>query len=293
MDISNIRKSPLVISLNGGLGNQLFMLAAGISKAINEKRDYLIYLEVNKRPYYFDNIMKQLYGRVLNYNSEIKIEINNIYNEPYFHYKEIPDNYDLIKGYFQSYRYFTENYSKVKEELMIDYYKDSFKINLKSIAIHFRLGDYLELTHYHKITSFVYYLKAIKYLKEKLSDFDEYVFVIFGEKADNNIIDKFLYQINHNLDKPINYIKIYDRYPNNKNDYAELFYMSNCNHIIMGNSTFSWWSSYISDNDNSNSNSNLEKIIIYPSKTKWFAEEVNNNYNFNDFFPSNWIEIDY
>ena len=291
MNINNIRKSPLVISLNGGLGNQLFMLAAGISKAISEKRDYLIYLEVNKRPFYFDSMMKQLYGRVLNYNSEIQIEINNIYNEPYFHYKEIPDNCDLIKGYFQSYKYFIKNYPKVKEELMIDYYKDSFKINLKSIAIHFRLGDYLELTHYHKITSFVYYLKAIKYLKEKLSDFDEYTFVIFGERANNDLIDKFISQINFNLDKPIHYIKIYDRYPNNKNDYAELFYMSNCNHIIMGNSTFSWWSSYISDSDNSNSNS--EKIIIYPSKTKWFAEGVNDNYNLNDLFPSNWIEIDY
>jgi hypothetical protein len=58
----------------------------------------------------------------------------------------------------------------------------------------------------------------------------------------------------------------------------------------MGNSTFSWWSSYISD---SNSNSNSDKIIIYPSKTKWFAEGVNENYNLNDLFPPNWIEIDY
>jgi len=279
---------PLVISLNGGLGNQLFMLSAGISKAIDEEREYLIYLENNKRPFYFDTIMKHLYGRVINYNNEIKLDIVNIYVEPYFHYKEIPNNCDLIKGYFQSPKYFEKNYTKIKEELMLDYYKESYKINLKSIAIHIRLGDFLELEHFHKITSFVYYLKAIKYMQDKLNDFDEYTFVIFGEKANDNIINNFISQINHNLNKSINYIKIYDRYPNNKDDFAELFYMSNCSHIIIGNSTFSWFAAYLLDKDNNNN-----KIIIHPPKNKWFAELVIDNFNLSDLFPNNWIEIDY
>jgi len=276
--------NPLVISLNGGLGNQFFMLFAGISKSIDENRDYLIYLEHNDRHYYFDSIMNHLYNKVINYNN-IQIQYNNIYSETSYNYNPIPNNYDLIKGYFQSPKYFSNNYDKLKEIFKIDYYKNIYKINMKSIAIHFRFGDYLKLQHCHRIISFVYYLKAINYLKEKLSDFDEYTFVIFGEKSNNDLIDCYINQLNHNLSKPLNYIKIYDRYPNSNVDYTELFYMSNCDHNIIGNSTFSWFGAYFNDNKN--------KIVIHPSKTKWFADEVINNYNLNDLFPNNWIEIDY
>jgi len=283
MDINN--KKPLVITLNGGLGNQLFMLFAGISKAIDENRDYLIYLEYNKRPYYFDNIMQHIRNKVINYNN-IEINAVTVYTEPFHHYKQIPDNYDVIKGYFQSPKYFYNNFNKIMNELNIYYYKNIYNINLKSIAIHIRLGDFIELQHIHnRIVSFVYYLKAIRYLKESLEDFDEYTFIIFGEKGNNDIIDDFIKQIDHNLNISFNYIKIYDRYPNNTKDYAEFFYMSNCNHIIMGNSTFSWFASYI--------NNNQDKQIIYPHRSKWFADAIINNYNLDDLFPNNWIEIDY
>jgi len=75
----DINKKPLVISLNGGLGNQLFILFAGISKAIDENRNYLIYLENNNRVFYFDNFLKHLHDKVINYNN-YNINIINIYN---------------------------------------------------------------------------------------------------------------------------------------------------------------------------------------------------------------------
>ena len=278
-----MNNNPLVISLNGGLGNQLFMLFAGISKAIDEKRDFLIYLENNKRKFYFNDFLKKLYNKVINYNN-INITINSIYNEPFFHFKEIPNNYDMIRGYFQSYKYFSHNYENILKEIDISSYLNNYKINLKSIAIHFRLGDYLELTHYHRVLSFIYYIKAINYLKNKLSDFDEYVFVIFGEKENDNIINDYIKHINFNLDKPINYIKIYDRYKNNQ-DFEDFLYMSDCNHIIMANSTYSWFASYLRYDNNKN--------IIYPSPSKWFADNVHTDYIFDDLFLNDWIKIDF
>jgi len=278
-----MNNNPLVISLNGGLGNQLFMLFAGISKSIDEKRDFLIYLENNKRKFYFNDFLKKLYNKVINYNN-INITINSIYNEPFFHFKEIPNNYDMIRGYFQSYKYFSHNYENILKEIDISSYLNNYKINLKSIAIHFRLGDYLELTHYHRVLSFIYYIKAINYLKNKLSDFDEYVFVIFGEKENDNIINDYIKHINFNLDKPINYIKIYDRYKNNQ-DFEDFLYMSDCNHIIMANSTYSWFASYLRYDNNKN--------IIYPSPSKWFADNVHTDYIFDDLFLNDWIKIDF
>jgi hypothetical protein len=278
-----MNNNSLVISLNGGLGNQLFMLFTGISKSIDEKRDFLIYLENNKRKFYFNDFLKKLYNKVINYNN-INITINSIYNEPFFHFKEIPNNYDMIRGYFQSYKYFSHNYENILKEIDISSYLNNYKINLKSIAIHFRLGDYLELTHYHRVLSFIYYIKAINYLKNKLSDFDEYVFVIFGEKENDNIINDYIKHINFNLDKPINYIKIYDRYKNNQ-DFEDFLYMSDCNHIIMANSTYSWFASYLRYDNNKN--------IIYPSPSKWFADNVHTDYIFDDLFLNDWIKIDF
>lgn len=284
MSLDN-NKKPLVISINGGLGNQLFMLFAGISKAKDEKREYFIYLEENKRHYYFNDFLSILNDKIINYNN-ISVNIQNIYNEPYFHYCEIPDNVDMIRGYYQSYKYFNNNALSIINDLNINQYRDNYKINFKSIALHFRFGDYKKLQHYHRVISFVYYVKAIKYLKETLSDFDDYVFMIFGEKDDNDIIDNYIKEINFNIDKPINYIKIYERYPDIK-DYEEFLYMSSCNHFIIANSTFSWFSAYISNLNNDN------KIIIHPSRTKWFADQVIHKYDLKDLFLYDWIEIDF
>lgn len=280
-----IIKNPLVISLNGGLGNQLFMLFAGMSKAKDENRSFLILLEENKRPFYFNNFMAQFYNKVLNYNNNIQInsESNNYYNEPFHHYQEIPNNCDLIKGYFQSYKYFIHNYDYLEKEFKIKEMKSTYKLGFKAIGLHFRLGDYLQLSHFHRVLSFVYYIKAISYLKTQLENFDEFAFLIFGEKNDNPIIDEFLHQINKNLDKPLYVIKSYERFPNCL-DYEELFYMMNCNHLIMANSTFSWFGAFCNDNSN--------KIIIRPHNNKWFAEQLS-NYNLSDLCPNDWIPIDY
>ena len=277
--------NPLVISLNGGLGNQLFMLFAGISKAKDENREYLIYLEENKRHYYFNDFLSILYDKVINYNN-IPVKIQSVYNEPTFYYTEIPNNVELMKGYYQSHKYFANNEKTIIDDLQIRDNQNKYKLNLfKTIALHFRLGDYIELQHYHRVLSFVYYIKAIQYLKETLNDFDEYTFVIFGEKANNDIIDDYIREINFNLDKTINYIKIYERYENIK-DYEEFLYMSSCEHFIIANSTFSWFAAYLSNNDNN-------KIVIHPTSKKWFAEQVMYKYDFKDYFLDNWIEIDF
>lgn len=276
--------NPLVISLNGGLGNQLFMLFAGISKAKDENREYLIYLEENKRHYYFNDFLSILYDKVINYNN-IPVKIQSVYNEPTFYYTEIPNNVELMKGYYQSYKYFANNEKTIIDDLQIRDNQNKYKLNLfKTIALHFRLGDYIELQHYHRVLSFVYYIKAIQYLKETLNDFDEYTFVIFGEKANNDIIDDYIREINFNLDKPINYIKIYERYENIK-DYEEFLYMSSCEHFIIANSTFSWFAAYLYRYKN--------KIVIHPTSKKWFAEQVMYKYDFKDYFLDNWIEIDF
>jgi hypothetical protein len=56
--------------------------------------------------------------------------------------------------------------------------------------------------------------------------------------------------------------------------------MSNCNHHIISNSTFSWWGAWLNDNEN--------KIVIGP-KT-WIAIPERKNFN-EEIMPKRWIRI--
>jgi Glycosyl transferase family 11 len=289
MDIQN--KHPLVITINGGLGNQLFMLFAGISKAIDEKRGFVIHPHINKRNYYFEDFYPWL-SKYLLIDHYKNLNIQNCYEEKLYEYVPIPDNYDLIQGYFQSEKYFIHNYETLKEMFKINEYQNEtnyrFNDTNNNICIHFRLGDYLHVNHfsYHGILKMDYYINSLKYLKEKLGDkyFYTYNFLVFGEKENDDMITENLKVINSNFENKLNFIKIYD-YNSNLKDYEELILMSNCNHFIIANSTFSWWGAYLSTYKN--------KIILCPHISKFFSEETLKTKNLKDLYPNNFIQIDY
>ena len=178
----------LCIVLDAGLGNQLFMLFAGISKAIDEKRDFSIFPIYNTfRQFYFTNLLKSLLFKVApNTNN---IHKNDFYEEPYFHYKEIPNNKKLIKGYFQSPKYFHHNKDKILEILKIDKYKNKNKLDFKAIAVHLRFGDMSFNQGNHIILTPFYFINAIKKIKELVLNWKDYSFVIFDEKNYNDLID--------------------------------------------------------------------------------------------------------
>ena len=66
---------------------------------------------------------------------------------------------------------------------------------------------------------------------------------------------------------------VYVQYSSQNSTLEDFFIMKNCKHIIMANSTFSWWAAWL--------NENPDKIVIFPA-TKLAAS---------DFYPSQWIMI--
>ena len=89
----------------GRLGNQLFQIAAAISLAKRNNDSAQFYNW--KYAKYFKTQIDQ----------SLKIEfIKHIYNEPFFHFSDIPYSNGLdIKGYFQSEKYFSDNKQLIKE----------------------------------------------------------------------------------------------------------------------------------------------------------------------------------
>ncbi len=271
--------NPLIIHINAGLGNQLFMLFAGISKAIDEKRIFLIYPNSdNTRNFYFNNFYSWLSSHII---TDIHKYQLTCYNESSFHFNKIPDNYDFISSYFQSEKYFVHNYEILREMFKIDDFQNKYQFkNKNNIALHLRLGDYYKAGLL--VLSSNYYVDALNILKEKLgdNDFYNYNFIVFGEKEDNLIITEKINQINSNFENKLNMIKIYDCYNDNiLNDFEELILMSNCDHFIMSNSTYSWWGSYLCKNKN--------KIVICPSQSFHSLNDVDRR----DHYPDNYIQI--
>ena len=280
-----MNKTPLGIIIVGGLGNQLFMLFAGISKAIDENRDFLIYTPINNgnRKFYFDNI----FGAIKNKN----IILDNIYisNLPFKVFNDnnntefIPDNYEFIHGYFQNFKFSYHNKDKIIKLLELDNYINKYKFSFKVIGIHFRFDDALRPNALSLVAKPSYFIKAIEKLQEELkkrNNYNYYRYVIFSTQADDNYVNEYIKEINNNLKTPIDFIKSYD-YFNNNNDYEEIFYMGNCDHFILPHSsTFSLFGNYLTYKENS------EKIVIYSNIWDGYGTEPTKRYFFQD-----WIRL--
>lgn len=256
----------MFIILEAGLGNQLFQIFAGLSKCLDNNENCYIYKTIisphsDNLPYW-DTLFIRLKPMLVDY-----LPSNNIYKEPQFEYKPIP-NVEIIKGFFQSPKYFEHNWDKLKHYLTFN--KD-IPIQCKTVSIHFRIGDYLKPCHstHHPILSEEYYLNAIKHFDEN------YEYIVFVEKDSITEMNKRF----PNLLKKINY-KIAHTINNIETDIDELQLMSKCEHNIIANSSFSWWGAFLNENKN--------KKLIYPSL--WFSGHLS-NLDTSGLFKDNAIKI--
>ena len=141
-----------------------------------------------------------------------------------------------------------------------------------TISLHFRLGDYKQLQHYHPIMTYEYYKKSLDYFKiqEKLKSNILY----FCEEEDVEDVNKTITKLK--VDVPtLNFI----RASNDLSDWEQMILMSCCRDNIIANSSFSWWAAYF--------NSNEDKIVCYPSV--WFGSHA--NINTRDLCPTKWVKI--
>ena len=274
--------------LNSGLGNQLFMIFAVVSYCIDNLHDYVLHYDHTKMRCYWDTILDKFQT-----NTTEKLESNlPIYEEPYFHYKRLPETVrDMnIKGYFQSYKYFAHNFQRIKEIMGLEEKKKAVASEYamyfqkrKTIALHFRIGDYMGLQGYHCIKRPEYYIKAFEKLVEMLAENNEtisnYDILYFCQQQDNHIVDQYL-QIFQNRFSHANlrFVKIADDIA----DWKQLLLMSLCDHFIIANSTFSWFGAYLST-----SYEKHNAIVCYPSV--WFGPLY--SHDTKDLCPSEWYGI--
>lgn len=288
----------------GGLGNQLFQIMTTIAYAIRNKYVFLFPYETqmrNRHTYWeSDSFLSSLKSFTTNNKNSILKNLDLYqhfpkYTEPDFHYNPLPvfGQSCYLQGYFQSYKYFDSEKASLFKMIRLEKHRESVQTefpdyftknknidNTVLISMHFRLGDYKMLPNHYPILPIEYYRKSLEYLLLRLPN-TKFRIIYCCEQADNNIV---LFHINllktslaSSSSSSLEFMKVSDDIC----DWKQMLLMSLCDHHIIANSTFSWWSAYL--------HSCPDTIVCYPSI--WFGISLQNN-KITDLFPDTWNRIE-
>lgn len=286
----------IYVDLKGNLGNQLFIYA--FARKIQYITGQKIYFSTYNLEKYFPNYKCSLQEFIMNsnceignkklptrinsnwvlfkiirkiLNSNIKLKIENKYfnimkkkGYLYWQNKEFKKiDYETLKrfkniyvsGFWQSEKYF-----KDIKNILIKELKPLEKLNEKnqklyeiiknrnSVCVSIRRGDYISNQNIAKqyfVCDEEYFKKSIELIKKFESDI---VLILFSDDID---------WVRNNIDFGI------DTYYETGNDSLgqKVLLMSSCKNYVISNSSFSWWTQYLSPNANT---------IVAPSK--WYID---------------------
>lgn len=267
-------RKKIVTYLQGGTGNQLFEFFAGLYAAKSSGAE--LYLD--------NSLLSKVDNRLMNKMDEVEVYLgetqvnyhirrrlksqSQIYSERILHkfanattlsilrfqYRSKQIGYDAnldkisrsigIIGYFQTYRYLDvmeELYGKLRIELRnptvwFSTLKSEIQNKEVSLGIHLRRGDYQEVENRESIgiLSFKYFENIISRVIEVHHITFIYFFSDDYEAA--SVLAARVDRVNCTVVSP----------PKHSGAFETIKLMSLCDFRILSNSTFSWWSAYLS-----------------------------------------------
>jgi len=286
----------IIVNLKGGLGNQMFQYAfarhlakrnndvlkldtSSLEKALlvgdsyrpfslnlfNIKNDLATPAEIAqiKKP---EGLWSKLIRRME--NRLLQVDQTNIFNEAYLN--QTGDIY--LDGHWQSPLFFNEITNILLSEFALksplsNYASDQL-LEIKaqnSVAIHVRRGDYVGnslVKRQFGLCSVDYYKKAVAKIRAEI---ELPKFFVFSDDID---------WVKQNLSMRSDTVFVSDP---TLLDAEELYLMSQCQHNIIANSSFSWWGAWL--------NQNPAKIVIAP--TPWFDRISFDQH----LIPEAWIQL--
>jgi len=259
-----------------GLGNQLFVIAATLAYAKqNQLTPWFKYCtNYVTRSAYWDSFLANMKP----FLRQDTIVPHRSFREASLDFAPIPMHTDRIEGYFQSERYFKDDFTYIYESMGIKEQQDRIRdtcpwkdMEVPNVSMHFRLGDYKRAGLY--MLTLTYYQLALAYLLERLPKFQVWTFY---EAEDEAFIQNQLTTLRNQF--PTVTFHSIPHLKKGWQDYEEMLAMSLCDHHIIANSSFSWWGAYL--------HLDAKKMVTYPRY--WFA----NKPSCHDLGPESWMGID-
>jgi hypothetical protein len=280
----------IIVKIMGGLGNQFFQYAAGRNFALRNNFPLKLDLTFFREERYKDIFRLDHYNTIYEEAKEDEISgllsiesssvfaitsrkfnIHNKYNKKSHISEKLGGNADrriiksredaYIVGWWQNEEYFRNIRPLLLKELTLRVESDPFNIktleeikNCESVSLHIRRGDYVTNSYFGTLP-IEYYKKAIDYIKRIISS---PVYYVFSDDLDwvkkNLVISGNVYYLERNSIKNSIY--------HTQKDYEDLNLMIHCKHNVIANSSLSWWSGWL--------NNNNDKIVIAPAK--WYND---------------------
>lgn len=178
-----------------------------------------------------------------------------------------------LEGLWQSEDYFKDVESIIRKDLQIIPPTDALNLRVaeeirrnQAVAVHVRWFDTPGVEGLHN-ASMDYYHRAIILMNERVPSAHYFLFSDDPDAARARLplSDAHITNVSHNQ--------------GDENAYADLWLMSQCQHFITANSTFSWWGAWLRNGE--------DKIVVTPDlkitgKTSW---------GFKGLIPDEWVKL--
>ena len=294
----------IAVQLKGGLGNQLFQYAVGRALAVKHSTELVFdtaFLE-NRVPektktyYNYDLGLFQLPARIataadlplyskrfstrnrftrglhlmhmhargLKYVLQSKFEFDP-------RILALPDNV-YLDGYWQTEKYFAPVAAQIRSDLAFPsslspqarQMQDRMRAT-RSVCVHIRRGDYLEILNTVGVVGADYVQAGIKLLADRFPGLHFYVFSNDPKWCVENL----------SIAHPHTFITSQNA---GNNDKEHFMLMSSAEHFVIANSTYSWWAAWLATNPG--------KVVIGPKR--WATDPGKNT---DDVLPAGWIRL--
>lgn len=268
LEAASPKNSPPFVTaqLMGQLGNQLFIIAATVSLALDHNAAAIFPDFMENKEYKIPLNYKRLFYSL---PVDLPKPVGFTYKEPRFSYNPIPYRPNMkLFGYFQSEKYFASHKKEILDLFappsdILAYLSSHYKEILehpKTVSIHVRIYHEDPTGKAHPTCSRDYFERAVALFP------DDSLFVVFSNqmqecKALLSSVSKNLYFIE------------------GEDHFIDLYLMSFCKHNIIANSSFSWWAAYL--------NPNPEKKVVAPKI--WFNPAYLSDTD--DLLPEGWLKI--
>lgn len=274
----------MIVSLQGGLGNQLFQMAFGLSLA-SQRNEELFFTRFrvdadSKRSYSLGPFKGSESVRITGH------ETQPVIGEPVFAFN--PAVYNAPRGatflgHWQTEKYFNPRLVHDAMQLRVpvsdrtrELADEIGQLYQRSAFIHVRRGDYTwaENVVYHGSPTRRYYDEAIERIRQATPDAHFYLFSDEPEWCRANFSGASFTVIDHNK-------------PGDANapgqEHEDLYLMSLCRHAVIANSSFSWWGAWLGDLVPAQNND--ARIVIGPDR--WFVVQLESK----DIIPERWLKL--
>ncbi len=301
IDLTSSTKNCVAVQLLGGLGNQLFQYCSARTLAKRLGATLLLDCTAKEswdRKFLLDRYFLKAHvadpreirrtyfevpgnlGRKITQRIHAKLpEVIRIGNQPFkilrekrhLHYDDRIENISgriYLIGWWQSYRYFKNYLSDIKEDLQtagLNIANSAWQLRIRrsnSVCVHVRRGDYFQHADYYGLCQRSYFDNSMALMRQRIA---QPHFFIFSDD---------LVWCRETFEAPdLSFVDA----NGSEGAVEELALMASCGHHIISNSTLSWWAAWLATKP--------MQIVVAP--TPWNLAEPSDA----DLIPPHWIRI--